>query len=48
MIGNYASGGCLSQYSDFIALSNYKGDILIYRIPDPPVPIMEVFDEGLS
>jgi len=31
----------LSHWADFVAITTYRGNVLIYKIPDPPTPIVE-------
>jgi len=35
-IGEFPYTAILSQDSDYIAITTYNGDVLIYRIPEPP------------
>lgn len=38
---NYPQSIKISYFSEFIAISTYKGDVFLYSIPEPPEPIFE-------
>lgn len=39
--GEFPYEAHISEDGDFIKVANFKGDIFMYKIPDPPKPILE-------
>lgn len=40
-IGEFPFEAHISDDGEFIKISKYNGDLVMYKIPDPPKPILE-------